>query len=101
MRAVDQALPSCECSDWHGGGFDVRKLRWFRRNFAWFRDAIFSERAIGEPVVHPVNFLTDLKVGHVGADFGDDTTELMRRDRVGARRAVFRVHRGIPDQFTW
>ena len=99
LGAIDQTLPRGECRDRDGGGFYVREIVWFWRDAGGLGDAKFGEGAVGEPVVHAVDFLADVVVAHVRANRGDDATKFVGRNRVCARTAVLFLRCGRPDDF--
>jgi hypothetical protein len=61
-------------------------------------DAELGEGSIGEPIVHTIDFLPNLKIGHVFAVRGHDPGKFVRWNRKMARLTAFRLGRWISEQ---
>ena len=96
-RAIKQSLPGRQRADRHRRRFRVAEKPWFRGDARRVREAIFRRRALGKPVIHPIDLLTDLDASDSVTDRRDHAGKFMTGDGIVAGLTGFHVRGRIPE----
>ena len=68
-------------------------------NIGRLREAVLCQCTIGKPVIHAIDFLTNLEADRILTHGRNDAGELMARNGVAPALAVLGMRGGIPQQF--